>query len=337
MVVGLECVTGRGDVVHLPHRTHGPSLVPIMVGSAGTLGVITAAKLRVHAAPTVRGFRAWSFPSTRAGWEAMRAFFQAGLRPAVARLYDPFDAMLARRGGVKKDKSKPAPGMGGTALRTMLRNPGTINELLESRAGAAAFGGALVVVIFDGTDATPLDDVARAMKIAETMGGKDEGETPARKWLAHRYAVSYRQSPLFREGLFVDTMEVAATWSRLGGLYDAVRKALGEHVFVMAHFSHAYPDGCCIYFSFAGTADGGDGTWDERAMRTYDRAWKSALAAAVDAGGTLAHHHGVGRSKAPRLPAELGVGLDAFRRLKRAFDPHGILNPGALVPEGAPT
>lgn len=335
MVVELECVTGRGDVVRLAHRTHGPSLVPLVIGSEGTLAVVTGAKLRVHPAPTVRGFRAWSFPTTRAGWEAMRAFFQAGLRPAVARLYDPFDAMLARRGGVEREGKKAAPGMGGGALRTMLARPAVVNELLESRAGAAVLGGSLLLVIFDGTDTTPLDDVARAMKIAEELGGHDEGEGPARKWLAHRYAVSYRQAPVFREGLFVDTMEVAATWSRLGALYDGVRRALGEHVFVMAHFSHAYPDGCCIYFSFAGTAAPGEGSWDERCARTYDRAWRSALAAAVDAGATLAHHHGAGRSKAPRLPAELGVGIDVFRRVKRAFDPRGILNPGALLPEGA--
>ncbi|HEX7602566.1 MAG TPA: FAD-linked oxidase C-terminal domain-containing protein, partial [Polyangiaceae bacterium] len=148
--------------------------------------------------------------------------------------------------------------------------------------------------------------------------------------------VSYRQAPLFREGLFVDTMEVAAKWSSLGDLYDGVRRALGKHVFVMAHLSHAYPDGCCIYFSFAGTAaPDAKGAWDTRCEETYDRAWRAALAAAVDAGGTLAHHHGAGRSKAPRLPAELGVGLDLFRAAKRAFDPYAILNPGALVPEGA--
>ncbi|HEX7600539.1 MAG TPA: FAD-binding oxidoreductase, partial [Polyangiaceae bacterium] len=150
MVLGLECVTGRGDVVHLPHRTHGPSLVPMVVGSEGTLAILTAAKLRVHPAPTVRAFGAWSFPSTRHGWEAMRAMFQAGLRPAIARLYDPFDAMLARRGSVKKDGKKPAPGMGAGALRSMLKNPRLVNELLESRLGAKALGGSLLVVIFEG-------------------------------------------------------------------------------------------------------------------------------------------------------------------------------------------
>jgi alkyldihydroxyacetonephosphate synthase len=131
-------------------------------------------------------------------------------------------------------------------------------------------------------------------------------------------------------------MEVAAPWSRLGILYDAVRRALGKHVFVMAHFSHAYPDGCCIYFSFAGGARPHGESWDRACERTYDRAWPAALEAAIAAGGTLSHHHGVGRSKAPRLAAELGLGVEVVRAVQRAFDPNRILNPGNLVPPPIP-
>jgi alkyldihydroxyacetonephosphate synthase len=332
MVVALECVTGRGDVVHLPHRPHGPSLVPAIIGSEGTLAIVTAAKLRLHRAPTVRGFASWSMPSMRHGWEAMREMFQSGLRPAVLRLYDPFDSVLARRGKAKRRSGHRAPGRGPAALRVLLKRPQAIGELLDSRAANVALGGALVVAIFDGQDETVLGEVARARAIAERTG-KYEGEGPARKWLAHRYSVSYRQSPLFAQGLFVDTMEVAATWSRLGALYDAVRRAIGKRAFVMAHMSHAYPDGCCIYFSFAGVAGAGKSTWDEECDARYDAIWRDALAAAVEAGGTIAHHHGVGRSKAQRLGDELGPGgLEAQRALKRAFDPHGILNPGALEP-----
>jgi alkyldihydroxyacetonephosphate synthase len=338
MVVALECVTGRGDVVRLVHRPHGPSLVPAIVGSEGTLAIVTAAKLRVHRAPQVRGFAAWSMPSMRAGWETMREMFQSGLRPAVLRLYDPFDSVLARSGKAKKPKSSGrahAPGRGTTALRTLLKRPHMISELLDSRAANVALGGALLLAIFDGQDASVLDDVARARRIAERTG-TFEGEGPARKWLLHRYSVSYRQAPLFARGLFVDTMEVAATWSRLGALYDGVRRAIGKRAFVMAHMSHAYPDGCCIYFSFAGVAAPGKGNWDAQCDARYDAIWQDALGAALDAGGTLAHHHGVGRSKAPRLGDELGRGLDVQRALKRAFDPHGILNPGALLPPITP-
>ncbi len=149
--------------------------------------------------------------------------------------------------------------------------------------------------------------------------------------------MSYRQAPLFARGLFVDTMEVAATWSKLGALYEGVRSAIGSRAFVMAHMSHAYPDGCCIYFSFAGVAEPKRGVeWDAACDARYDAIWRDALSAAIEAGGTIAHHHGVGRSKAPRLGDELGRGLDVQRALKRAFDPHGVLNPGALLPPISP-
>jgi alkyldihydroxyacetonephosphate synthase len=337
MVVALECVTGKGDVVTLHHRTSGPSLVPLVVGSEGTLAIVTSATLRLHPAPTARAFGAWSFPTTEHGWEGMRALFQAGLRPAVSRLYDPFDAMLARQGSVKKPRSdKPteaAPGMGPAALRTLLRRPRILNELVDH--SSALLGGALFVGIFEGEGDGPSRDLEEARRILEGMRGRFDGDGPARKWLLHRYSVSYRQAPVFAAGGWADTMEVAAPWSKLGALYDGVRRALGKHVFVMAHFSHAYPDGCCIYFSFAGSAAPGR-PWDEGCADTYDRAWPAALDAAIAAGGTLSHHHGVGRSKAPRLGAELGEGVRVVRALQRAFDPNGILNPGNLLPPPSP-
>jgi alkyldihydroxyacetonephosphate synthase len=342
MVASLECVTGEGEVVELRRRTSATDLVPLVVGSEGTMAVVTSAKLRLHPAPTSRAFGAWSFPTTEHGWEAMRALFQSGLRPAVARLYDPFDAMLAKQGGVKPvgapakgEGRSRSRGLGGAALRTILRRPGALNELLHTRAAARALGGAMLVVVFEGTDESAQRGVDASRALCESMGGVWEGEAPARRWLAHRYSVSYRQAPVFAQGAFVDTMEVAARWSKLGDLYDGVRRALGERVFVMAHFSHAYPDGCCIYFSFVGSADPGlvrERGWDAACEATYDATWRAALAAAVEAGGTLSHHHGVGRSKAPRLPFELGTGTDVVRSLMRAFDPAGILNPGNLVP-----
>lgn len=333
MVLELECVTGAGEIVRLPARAHGPSLVPLVVGSEGTLAVITAATLRLHRAPEQRAFAAWSLPTMKDGWESMRELFQAGLRPPVARLYDPFDAMLARQGRAKKDTVGGAPGLGTSALRSVLRRPKLLNLLLDTQAAGKAMGGALLVTIFEGAEA--VRDAEEARRILARRGAKDEGEEPARRWHAHRYSVSYRQAPLVARGLFVDTMEVAARWSRLEALYDGVRHALAPRAFVMAHMSHAYPDGCCIYFSFAGSAGSG-AAWDEACEAQYDAAWKAALDAAVDAGGTIAHHHGVGRSKAPRMDRELGAGVSVFRALKRAFDPAGILNPGALVPPPSP-
>ncbi len=343
MVFAIECVTGAGDLVTLRRRAHGPDLVPLVIGSEGTLALVTSVTLRLHPSPTARAFGAWSFPSTQAGWEAMRALFQAGLRPAVSRLYDPFDALLARAGGLSGRKTPSrskgsAPGAGAIALRRALQYPRILNGLVEF-AGGRALGGSMLVLIFEGTSDAPARDMDIARAILSREGGKPEGEGPARKWFDHRYSVSYRQAPVFAAGAFVDTMEVAATWANLPAVYDSVRRALGAHVFVMAHLSHAYPDGCCIYFSFAGSAamgeDGRSG-WDAACEAVYDRAWRDALRAVGEAGGTLSHHHGAGRSKAPRLAEELGAGVDVVRALKKAFDPHGILNPGNLLPPPTP-
>jgi alkyldihydroxyacetonephosphate synthase len=341
MAVAIECVTGSGDVVELRRRTSAPDLVPLVIGSEGTMAIVTAAKLRLHPAPGRRAFGAWSFPSTEEGWRALRDIFQSGLRPAVARLYDPFDAAIARRGDSSRrtaSRRSRAPGFGAVALRAILRRPRALNALLHSQAAAHALGGALLVVVFEGDSEGSGRALEETRRLVESARGVWEGEGPARHWFEHRYAVSYRQAPIFANGAFVDTMEVAAPWSKLGAVYEAVRGALGAHAFVMAHFSHAYPDGCCIYFSFAGAAEAsssGD-DWDRACEARYDRAWTSALAAAVDAGATLAHHHGVGRSKAPRLSSELGAGIDVVRALLRAFDPAGILNPGNLVDSRLP-
>jgi alkyldihydroxyacetonephosphate synthase len=205
-----------------------------------------------------------------------------------------------------------------------------MNRLVDA-VGDRAFGGAMLVLVLEGDVERHAEDLSRIRHVAARLGGRDLGEGPARRWHAHRYSVSYRQAPVFMAGAFSDTMEVAAPWSKLAGLYRDVRRAMGKHVFVMAHLSHAYPDGCSIYFTFAGSAPDGP-----TAERVYDRAWQAAMGAAIEAGGTLSHHHGVGRSKAPAMGRELGFGVALCRALRGAFDPAGILNPGNLLPAENP-
>lgn len=328
MVVDLDCVLGTGELVTLRRRDLGPDLTPLMIGSEGTLGFVTRAKLRLHPAPRARAFAAFAFPDCESGWEAMRELFQTGLRPAVSRLYDPIDSFLMKQGSVRPSRSprKKRSGSGNSgAARALLRIPGALNAAIEAAEGNL-LGEATLILVFEGDSETVHADSARAIDICTRSGARHLGEGLGRKWLEHRYSVSYRQSAVFRMGAFSDTMEVAAPWSRLKQLYDDVRAALGEHVLVMAHLSHAYPDGCSIYFSFAGAAGS-----DEEALAKYDRAWAAALPAAIEAGGTLSHHHGVGRSKAPQLGSELGFGIEVVRRLMRACDPDSLLNPGALA------
>jgi alkyldihydroxyacetonephosphate synthase len=333
MVVAAECVLGTGEIVKLERRRSQPSLLPLVIGSEGTLGVITRAEIRLHAAPALRAFSAFSFPDLASGCDALRELFQSGLRPAVTRLYDPLDSLLLGRGSVRETETpRPKARFGrvrdellGALTRTVLSAPYAVHRAVKALESTLASRCTLILV-FEGDAESVADGSARAAALARGRGADALGEGPARAWFEHRYSVSYRQSPVFRAGAFNDTFEVAAPWSKVPDVYARVRRALGEHAVVLAHLSHAYPDGCSIYFTFVGTAHGG-----RSAEQVYDAAWRAALDAALAAGATLSHHHGIGRSKAPYLGAELGFGRELVRRVMRTCDPDGILNPGALL------
>lgn len=342
MVVGLECVMGDGHRVFARRRRSGPDLVPLLVGSEGTLGFLSRVQLRLVRAPTKRSYLAFSCAGVERGWDAMRLVFQAGLRPAVARLYDPLDSMMLKQGKVERGDSEPPQSVqrpadsprkwkGGRAVRlalmkAVLRSPRATNAAI-GLTEIAMRGASTLVFIFEGEGDGPAVDAEAARRLCVGEGAKDLGEGPARAWMDHRYSVSYRQAPVFRMGAFSDTMEVASSWSKLDALYENVRKALSPHVIVMAHLSHAYPDGCSIYFTFAGSAKD-----DGAARRLYDRAWRDGLSAVLASGATLSHHHGIGRSKAPRLGEEIGAGVGLIEKLMGAWDPARVMNPGNLLP-----
>jgi alkyldihydroxyacetonephosphate synthase len=341
IVLAVEAVDGAGEVLRTQDApSAGPDLVQLLVGSEGTLAVITKARLRCWPKPSSRWMRGLRFESIEAGVQALRALMRSGLRPAVARLYDPLDTLLAARGGSDGHASVPEPlrwmveGAQSEALRLALRAPALLNRLVEAIPKAS-----LLILGFEGdgpfAEADAREEGELSVRLLGGEGAEDLGPAPGEKWLANRYRISYRQSPLFSAGAFVDTMDVATTWDRLDGLYRAVREAVAEHAFVMAHFSHAYLEGCSIYFTFVGLAGapaGASGADDlEEAEGRYDACWQAALSAACDAGATISHHHGVGLHKQVYLPREHGEGMRQLRALKQAFDPRGILNPGKLL------
>jgi alkyldihydroxyacetonephosphate synthase len=341
MVIGLEAVGAGGELLDTGDGPDGVQLAQLLVGSEGVLAFITAARLRLHPAPAAVRYRGMSFKHLSDAITGMRRLLQSGLRPSVLRLYDPYDSLLAKMGKGGKGKSKggepertasteprpKAPGLGTIAMRALLPQMGKLMPIVDLLP-ASLLSPCRMVVLFEGDEALATAEHDAAVRILGAVGGEDLGEGPARHWWKHRYAVSYRQSAIFAGGAFADTMEVACTWDRVEPTYHAVRAAVSRHVFIMAHFSHAYEDGCSIYFTFVGSAPSAEGV-----EALYDATWRAILDAAIGSGASLSHHHGVGRSKAPFMRKELGAAVDVVRALKRAADPKALMNPGTLIPQ----
>jgi alkyldihydroxyacetonephosphate synthase len=180
--------------------------------------------------------------------------------------------------------------------------------------------GCLGIVGFEGTQADVADLQARTRARLIAAGGEPLGEEPGVSWEHGRYAAPYLRDSLLDVGAFVETLETVTVWSKLPALYEAVRAALPGHL-VMCHISHVYPAGASLYFTIV----------------TPEIDWPTAKAAVNDAiiaaGGSISHHHGVGTDHRAWYGQEIGpVGVEILRAVKRQLDPHGILNPGILIP-----
>jgi len=298
MVLGLEVVLADGRVVRTggrgPRSATGPDLTQLFVGSEGTLGVITEGRFRVHPVPVGEGRRVFGFATFADGLDACRRILRRGSTPAVLRLYDSTES------GRSFDQ------------------PDTNVLIVLDEADPDLVGATLAVVDQECTDAVRLD-----------VDYVD-------RWLGHRNDVS-ALAPLWRSGIVVDTVEVSGRWTALPGLYRAVLDALGDvpgTLVASSHQSHAYSDGACLYFTFAGRPpdDIGDGPADRDQWvgDYYRRAWDEVTRATIAAGCAISHHHGIGLNRGRFLADGLGASFGVLATVKEALDPHGILNPGKL-------
>jgi alkyldihydroxyacetonephosphate synthase len=317
LVLGVRMAAPLGDVDlrAMPASAAGPDLRELVVGSEGALGVITSSALRVRPRPAVTRYEGWMFPSFGEGAEAFRALEQHEASPDVARLSDEEETRL----------SMALAGTGGAK--------GALAGAYLRARGVA--GGCIAICGWEGES----EDVARrrfrTTALLRKQGAVPLGRSPGEAWARGRYHGPYLRDHLLDRGVFVETLETAAQWSGLFGLYRAVGSALRDALrdgatppLVMCHISHLYPSGASLYFTFLARA---------RPGAEMDQ-WRTAKSAATDAivaaGGTITHHHAVGRDHAPWLRAEVGeIGVGALRAVKAELDPAGIMNPGKLLPE----
>jgi alkyldihydroxyacetonephosphate synthase len=300
MVLSVEFVLPDGSIVETgraPRSAMGPDWTQLLLGSEGTLGFFTAARLQIHRLPESRvlmGFGAQGDQAVVLAMNFARTLMQEGIRPAVLRIYDPLETSMA------------------------------LNSEVLRKTGFA--GGAALVVIFEGNRKLCEAEASEARALAAKMGIQDLGPLLAEHWWEHRYDVSYKQQLILSHGRTVlDTFELAATWENLEAVYRAVKASNIGLGMILAHFSHFYHTGANIYFTLVGHA-GVLGS----AAEHYDKVWESMLKAACDAGATLSHHHGVGILKNEWIRHEKGKWISIFEKVKRGFDPDNRFNPSKM-------
>jgi alkyldihydroxyacetonephosphate synthase len=285
--------TGLIETVEVPRHAVGPEVTQLFAGSEGTLGVITSATLQLVPAPAERRFAAVAFPSVGAGIHAIRRALQAGHRPSVVRMYDEDATRLAFSPVVGED------------LR-----------------------GVYTVLAFEGEAEAVEVEERRTLQLAAEAGGERLDPVLGRRWWDRRY--DFYQPPHQPELPAIwGTLDVVATYARVEAVYEALHRAVREPyadagLELRMHFSHWYLWGTMIYGRFV-VPDGGPD-----ALALHDRIWEDGMTAALDAGGVINDHHGVGLKLGPYMRRQHGGALDAMRLLKAALDPNNIMNPGKM-------
>ncbi len=311
MTAALRVATPEGvlDVDHLPAHGAGSDLRELVLGSEGTIGIVTRATMRVRRRPDVIRFAAYLFGSFEEAREAARRLVQRGdIRPAMVRVSDAPETAFNVGASVPR-------ALGGAVGRGMARLLG-------------AGEGAMVIVLCTGSRSEARATELLVDRHMHACRGRAMGPMPARAWYHGRFRQPYARDVMMDRGLLVDTLETSVAWSRLPTLHHEVRTALegafGEgRCLVGAHLSHLYHDGASTYFTFLAAPEPG------REVEQWRAAKRGVHAAIIRSGGSASHQHGVGtmhtdlyEGLVPRLGAE------ALRAVRRRIDPNGILNPG---------
>ncbi|MEX0972547.1 MAG: FAD-binding oxidoreductase [Solirubrobacterales bacterium] len=316
LVGAVRLIAPSGDLrtLETPHSAAGPSLRELVIGSEGAFGVIPEVTVRVRPEPRQRRYEAWIAESFEAGAEIVRGLAQGPGLPDVIRVSD------AEETEVSLALSGPR-GLAGTVFGGYLG--------LRRRRG-----GCLIVAGFEGDEEAVARRRALAVRALRRGGAAYLGQAAGRSWEHGRYQGPYLRDTLLGMGAMVETLETSHTWTRLHELHAAVAAAIRDSLagqgtpgLVFCHLSHAYADGASLYFTFISRARRG------AEIEQWGAVKRAASEAIVATGGTISHHHAVGRDHAPYMEAEVGeTGVEVLRSVKERLDPTGIMNPGKLLP-----
>jgi alkyldihydroxyacetonephosphate synthase len=312
LVESVRAVTPAGawESRRLPGSGAGPSPDRLLIGSEGTLGVITEAWVRVQERPRFKASVGVAFDDFLAGADVVREIAQSGLNPSNCRLLDAAESELTHAG---------PPGKALLVLGFESAHHPVEASMDVALAAAREHGGEPGDVRVKGA---PTPGASRE--------GPPEGEDPVCAWRHAFLAAPYLRDNFVALGVLSDTFETAITWDRFDEFHRNVtktaREAVGEPSRLSCRFTHVYPDGPAPYYTVLAPARRGS------EVEQWDEIKAAASEAVVAAGGTITHHHAVGRDHRPWYDRQRPDPFArALRSAKHELDPAGTLNPGVLV------
>lgn len=284
-VLRLEVVLPTGEVVWTrkrgaPRSSVGPDLSRLFLGAEGTLGMITAAELKIHRLPKHVWKAAYTLGNFESGVAAAKALTELDVKPAVCRLYNEVESAFQFQG--------PTP---------------------------------LMLLIYHANSAKVLEAIKE--EVSAQLSASSTAADPALvdRWLEKRFNFKEDIEAVRKAGYALETIEVAAKWSRMVEMYADVVDALGGMQGVAgvgAHLSHIYNQGACLYLTMLFEPD----------RDTYWALWEAMAKITSTHDATISHHHGVGILKRAYARDEVPLGL--IRKIKQALDPEGTMSPDRL-------
>ncbi len=326
MVIALKMASPAGTLITKPTPacSIGPDLNQVVIGSEGTLGVITEATVKIHAVPSHKEYYGFIFPNFASGVEAIYEMVHSGYKPTMIRLLDESETEMAMYTGHRVSTTK----------HLMQK----FQKLVVSKL-MGYHTPCLLLMGFEGDLPKIKTSRTHCFKLCKKNKGISAGASAGRKWRKARFDVPYLRDFSMDNMAMVDVAETATTWSNLLNLYYNVQATLSKSIakmglpgFVACHISHSYENGASLYFIYACKMIVG------KEFEQYNYIKGLATDAIVKYGGSLSHHHAVGYEHQPWFAEEVGeTGLIALHGIKKALDPQNISNPGKLMQTEHPT
>ncbi len=311
MVVALKIVTPAGviETKEYPRTAQGWDVFRLFLGSEGTLGVITEATLNLHLfRPGNTTYASFIFRSFEQAVKVMQKTMQSEYgKPHLFRISDPSETDIAFKTSGFDD---------------------TLSDKLLRMLGFLPGKRSIMFVSIEGDKGYTKFLRKKIKKTARRGKGMYIGGGPVKKWLDQRYSSAYMRDPLMDIGIMTDTLETAVTWENLLKVWSATHAYVNQRpeTLLMIHISHVYENGANLYFTFLSPMEMGNEKND------FTDFHKGLVRTIQENGGSLSHHHGVGRVLAPLMEQHLGkASMAVLAAVKKHFDPENIMNPGGTL------